>query len=257
MTEPVSPTFPLRTRPLAALAAVQRLMADKEATHEVFRIFDALDGPVTERLYQRFAATEVGARVLAERLDLEATLADRAALAALPAGSLGRAYLAFVSAEGLSVEGLQAEMNAGGEAFKHVDEGRRRFYQRITHSHDLHHVLTGYGRDFVGELALLAFSRALTRSRGLLLVMMFGLQKMKREHPALPTFACMREGGRLGRAAGEVIEADWEGLLPLPLAEVRRRLGVGAPARYLAIREQAEEADREYRAELAAQRVAG
>jgi ubiquinone biosynthesis protein COQ4 len=254
MSEIVSEGFPKRTDPLAALAAVLRLMRDKEATYEVFKIGAALDGPVTERLYQRFAATEVGRRVLSCKLELQTTLADRRHLASLPAGSLGRAYLDFVSGEGLSVEGFQAEMDRTGEDVSRVGEDRARFTYRSRHAHDLYHVLTRYGRDLVGELALLGFTQAQTGSRALLLIIVFAVFKGWREYPGLPVLACLMEGFRLGRAAGDFVAADWEGLLALPLEEARSRLRVGAPRRYLAIQADAEAIDRRYRAKLAGQR---
>ncbi len=255
MAEAASARFPAGVRPFEALAAVLRLMRDKEATHEAFRISAALDGPVAERLYRRFAASEAGARVLAERVDLSRVLSDRPALAALPAGSLGRAYLDFTSREGLSPEGFQAEMDATGESFEGVGEDRQRFSYRLRHAHDLYHVLTGYGRDLLGELSVLAFTHAQTRAPSLLLMMAFGLVKAGREYPGLPALACLREGGRLGRAAGDLVCADWEGLLALPLEGARRQLGVGVPLRYVAIQRDAETLDRRYRAGLAAERV--
>lgn len=253
MTDASLETYSPRTRPLKALAALWRFLRDKEATHEFFRIVAALDGPVGEQRFQRFAATELGARVLAEKIELRDALGDREALAALPEGSLGRAYLAFITHENLSAEGLQAEMDATGERFSRAGPDRRRYIYRVRHSHDLFHVLTGYGRDFVGELAILAFTRAQTGSRALRLVIAAGLFKGWREYPGLPVLACVREGARLGRAAGDLLTADWEALLALPLPEVRRRLKIGVPARYLAVQSSADAVDRRYRERLALQ----
>jgi ubiquinone biosynthesis protein COQ4 len=252
----VSYGFQKHSDPLAALAAVRRLMRNKEATYEVFNISHALDGPISERLYQRFAASEAGALALAERRDLMCTLTDRDALAALPQGSLGRAYLDFISAEGLSAEGMQAEMEKSGEntdeIIAEIGEDRTLFAQRTRHAHDLYHVLTGYGRDLVGELSLLGVTQRQTGSRALLLIIAFALFKGWREYPGLPVLACLREGFRLGREAGDLVAADWEALLALPLAEARRRLEVGVPRRYLAVQAAAEAMDRRYRDELAA-----
>jgi ubiquinone biosynthesis protein COQ4 len=113
-------------------------------------------------------------------------------------------------------------------------------------------VLTGYGRDLVGELSLLGVTQRQTGSRALLLIIAFALFKGWREYPGLPVLACLREGFRLGREAGDLVAADWEELLALPLAEARRRLKVGVPRRYLAVQAAAEAMDRRYRDELAA-----
>ena len=97
-----------------ALHALRQLVADPEDTPKVFEIARALGVPALNRGTQRFKATAVGRRILAERIDLLDTLQDRAALAALPAGSLGRAYYDFVYRENLSADGLvEASVMAG------------------------------------------------------------------------------------------------------------------------------------------------
>ncbi|MGF1606442.1 MAG: Coq4 family protein [Rhodothalassiaceae bacterium] len=240
-----------RVRPFVAAQALFRVLKQKESTHEVFRLVNALDGPSMERCFQRFAASPTGARVLQERRDLARTLSDRAALAALPEGSFGRAYLAFVTAEGLSAEGFQSEMAASGERLDDLGEDRQRYILRVRHSHDLFHVLTGYGRDFVGELSLLAFTRQHNLSRAFLLLCSFGRFKAQRDYPGLPIGACLREGARLGRRAEPLLLADWEALLPQPLAQVRRRLEIGVPRRYLGVKQAADLLDCRHREDLA------
>ncbi len=247
-----APRFSRRIKPFTALVALARVLRDKEATHEVFRLTAALDGPIAEKNFRRFEASPVGARVLAEKTDLAYLLADRDQLAALPSGSVGRAYLDFVTREGLSVEGFQQEMDSTGENMERIGEDRARFIYRARHSHDLYHVLTGYGRDFVGELSLLAFTRRINNSLGLGALVIGGLFKGWREYPGLPVWACVREGARLGAAAEDLLCADWEALLELPLGAARARLKVGAPKRYLAIQAGAEAVDRRLREALAA-----
>ncbi len=252
MTETTFEMFDARIRPFAALAATFRLLRNKEATHEVYRIIAALDGPVQERNFKQFEATDFGNRVLTEKFDLLDTMSKRDKLATLPVGSLGRTYLDFITRENLTAEGFQEEMDASGESYTHAGEDRQRFNYRSRHIHDLLHVLTGYGRDLIGELSLLSFSRQRTDSRGVLLILFFGYFKARKEYPGIRAKACMNEGARLGREATGLIDADWETLLADPLDKVRKQLNIGVPENYLAIKDRADVLDRQYRTQLVA-----
>ena len=153
-----------RIRPLDAWRAIRVLIQNPDDTGQVFRIIDALSGNSGERLFQRFRRDPMGARILGERRSLLTTLSDRAALKALPAGSLGRIYADFTRREQITADGL-VDASMEGER---IDRGpeRRLFGERLRDSHDLWHVVTGYGRDLVGEAALLSFSFAQTRNPG-------------------------------------------------------------------------------------------
>jgi hypothetical protein len=56
----------------------------------------AVAAPRIQKEYEEFASSRVGRLRIQERSDLATRLDDHAALAALPEGSLGREYLAFV-----------------------------------------------------------------------------------------------------------------------------------------------------------------
>ncbi len=251
MTDAAFDPYEPRIQPVKAVGALIRFLKCKEATHEVFRLVATLDGPVAEKRFQEFARSRIGKKVLRQKLDLADALSDRGSLARLPDGSLGRAYLDFVIREGLSAEGFQAEMEASGETFRRAGEDRKRYTHRIRHTHDLLHVLTGYSRDFIGEMSLLAFTRQHIRSRALVAIIFFGCMKARRDYPGLPVWGCAREGARLGKAAGGLLFADWEMLLAMPLDSVRRELNIGVPRRYLSIQTGAETLDRRYRQALA------
>ena len=89
-----------------AWKGLKALTADPDRTDQVFVIIDALSGNTGERLYQRFAATAVGERVLREERDILPVLSEREALLQLPAGSLGKTYGDFMTTEQISADGL-------------------------------------------------------------------------------------------------------------------------------------------------------
>ena len=66
----------------------------------MFEIIDALSREPTEAQAEAFLGAPGADLLLAERPDLIAVLRDREALAALPEGSFGRTYLAFMERGG-------------------------------------------------------------------------------------------------------------------------------------------------------------
>lgn len=220
-------------RPLEAWRALRALLRDKEDTAQVFRIINALGGPATTKLYGKFRRDPNALGLLEDRPPLCAVLGDEAALAALPAGSLGAEYAGFMARERITADGL-VEASAPLHDKEDIDAGLRAFAERLRDQHDLYHVLCQYGRDGVGEVCNLAFTYAFTRNPGLLLIILAGIDKFRRELPGQGVARMAWEAYRLGRGATFLPAADWEALLPLPLEEVRRRLAVGVPERYLA-----------------------
>jgi ubiquinone biosynthesis protein COQ4 len=230
MTEPRP-----RIRPLVAWRALRALLADPDDTARVFDVIDALSGRTGERLFERFRRTPSGARILAERRDLLAVLTDRERLLALPDGSLGRSYAEFMGREAISADGLvQASLEGGRGPDPQLPAERRLVGTRLRDQHDLWHVATGYGRDLLGEAALLAFTFAQTRNPGIGAIVALAYWKAGRGLPWARSF--LREAWRRGRRAAWLPAQDWEALLSRPLDEVRAELRLGAPPSYPEVR---------------------
>jgi len=211
-----------------AWRALRGLIADPEQTHLVFEILDAMSGPGFERAFRRFVETGEGRRLLAERPSLFEVLSDRAALRALPAGSLGREYARFMDEERLTAGGLVAAERAVDRSDRDEDPDRRFFGDRLRDMHDLWHVLTGYGRDEAGEAANLAFTVGQIPSRGVALIVLAAAVM----GPKLPPFPWQRylfRAWRRGRRAGWLPLLRYEELLPRPLDEVRRMARIAVP----------------------------
>ncbi|MBY0420783.1 MAG: ubiquinone biosynthesis protein COQ4 [Parvularculaceae bacterium] len=228
---------PMPIRPLHAMVSVIKLILNKEDTRQVFETITAMSGGSGSRLFRRFVATEAGRRVISGEVDMVAVLGDRDALRKLPEGSFGRAYLAFMEEEGLTIEGL---MGAAEEADIKFDEETQfphfaHMFRYLDATHDLWHVVTGYGRDALGELCNLEFTYKMTRNSGLPLIIWMGRLAQKLERPDLPIAKAIAEAERMGRGAAWIMEHDVRDLLPLPLAEVRRRLNITEPTVYNAI----------------------
>ncbi len=149
-------------------------------------------------------------------------------LAALAAGTMGRAYFDFMEEEKLTADGLvQASQDWDRDP---VSSDMALYRARMRDAHDLTHILTGYGREPLGELCLLAFMYAHSRNLGMALIVVMSWQKLPK-----PARAAVREAWRNGKKARWVQDLDWEALLPRPLGQVRREIGIADPALYRAI----------------------
>lgn len=233
--------------PLRALGAMRQLIADKEDTAQVFRIVKALSGNSYYRNFNRFMKSSDGRRIASDRADLLETLCDRKRLATCAPGTLGRAYLDFVYGEGLTAEGLAEASEAGGlEDFGDPDVSLYR--RRLRDSHDLFHVVTGYGRDALGELCVLSFGNAQFYNHGIAFILGVGIPKMKLEAAQLPVARAAFEAWRRGRAAADLTTFYWEENLDRPLEDVRRGLRLRPPETYQRVRALSEQLERDYQA---------
>jgi ubiquinone biosynthesis protein COQ4 len=226
---PPPPRQPTRWR--RALAELRALIADPDDTDRAVSLMYALGTREFEKSFQRFVASPGGRALLEARPSLLAALSDRAALARLDEGSLGRAYLDYLARNGFEPGGLlevQARVEASwaDEGMPTLDPLRSWFRDRTILMHDLFHVLTDYGTDELGEGTLLAFSLAQLPGRGQAFLTLGAALEVWR---ALGRrwLAYDFRAWRRGRRAAWLPALPWEELLPLPLGTVRRLAGVG------------------------------
>ena len=239
-SSPVSDTLPLfdsrrpalRIRPLKAWHHFRKLIANKEDTEQVFHIIQALNDSRIRKKAAQFFATPVGRKSLAKKEYLPDLLDDHDRLRELAADTVGRAYLQFMEREGLTAAGLVAEHDKFTRG-KKFDDLVEHYGNRLRDTHDLSHVLTGYGRDALGEQCVLAFSYSLNPNWGGLFIAWAGAREMKKKIKTnTPIYAAVREAQRIGRSAHNIAYQDIPALLAEPLAEARKRLSISAPILY-------------------------
>ena len=193
-----------------------------------FEAMFALAGPTVDREFRRFAEHPVGRAMLAEtpRRDLNAALARRDELAAMPEGSFAHAYLEYLGGEDMGSADYFLE--AAG-----LDEKARRlgwsddqlwFVKRMANSHDLFHIVAGYGRDVTGEVGVIAYTAGQVPLLPLRLLMPY-LVALKPSQP-IRWGRFVRDAYRHGRETPQLACVDYEALLPQPLAVARRAIGV-------------------------------
>ena len=140
-------------------------------------------------------------------------------------------YAEFMERERLTATGLaEAAEKAGRPRYGDLIEW---YGNRLRDTHDLMHVLTGYGRDALGEACVLLFAFGQDPSPGNLLLGYAGAFDIRRRvGGAAPVLRAAREARATGRRCAPLAELSIRELLAMDLGEARRMLRIGEPHRY-------------------------
>jgi ubiquinone biosynthesis protein COQ4 len=177
----------------------------------------------------------IGRRLLEERPDLAAALNDMPALAGMPEGSLGRAFHTFMDHPETIPGYLLSGLIYRDDWFDSVpmDEELRWAFERWIQTHDLMHVVSGYGADLAGEGLNIYFTGGynLAISWRATFWSPFGLapRLMRPSVGRRRWIGYLHEAWERGNAARQHLPFEsvpWEDLLPQPLAAARATLGV-------------------------------
>jgi ubiquinone biosynthesis protein Coq4 len=210
--------LPAHVRWARAIDALRAIFADPNQTERVLEFSTLANaGRRGERL-DRFFQHPVGQRLYAERRAIDSTTVDLDVLAALPPGTLGHAYAAFMRAHGITphiFDGAPDEIR---------DERASYVMQRMRQTHDLWHVVMNVETDPAGEIALQAFTFAQLRAPSSGILAALGALR------ALPVSRRVLRDAvalyRVGLRASPFAVFPWEDHWATPLAEVRRLLNV-------------------------------
>ncbi len=207
-----------------ARAALRSLQRDPERSELVFEIVRALSGRQQRRIVERIRRDPEGARMLRQRPHFDADHVDLAALERLPRGTFGRAFARWMSEQAFE-PGMEARDWTGDDELAYV--GRR-----LSQVHDLWHVLSGYNRDPLGELGMLAFSVGQTATRGFVFILSNvawrAVCNRWRDDRRLgsPLLPYLWRAYRAGRRARYLPALVLEERFGISLADVRRELGI-------------------------------
>lgn len=209
-------TLPLIARGAYALL---RVAQDPNRLDEVFRLIEALtENPrLSQQLVAEHRQTPHGAQALRDKPRLGTI--DMEALGRLPEGTLGYEYARFMRQNGLDPSSLP---------LKPVEDDVSFIEAHLRETHDLWHVVTGFGPDVAGELGLQAFYLTQIPGRVALAILCAGMLNTliyafdDRE----ARMTQIARGWQLGRKARPFFGVDWKQLWATPLSEVRTRLGL-------------------------------
>lgn len=202
-----------------ALIALRKIVANPEDTAQVL-VFTSLanSGRSTAARVSRFFDDPAGQKLYDEHRAIDSHTVDLDALAALPEGTLGRAYAKFLRSRGLTPDVFD------GAPAGVLDPRLSYVIQRMRQTHDLWHVVTGCETDPAGEIALQAFTFAQVRAPGNALLALAGVVRGARQKPGIvrDVIALYRRGARAERLPS----FPWEDHWATPLSEVRAMLGL-------------------------------
>ena len=222
-----------RVRPIKALQHMRKLIADKESTEQFFHMMEALNGASLFRRFDDFLESLNGKERFSERRYLPPILDDHSWIEALPENSLGRAYVSFMLREELSAQGRVEESDTFRENAKSYNDDFDWYSKRLRDSHDLFHILTGYGRDPLGEACLLGFTHPQHKARGFLIVGAMASFEVKQRAPkGTKIWSAFKEGRRNGKSAQVIAEHDLIALMHKPLEVARKHLNIQPPHAY-------------------------
>jgi ubiquinone biosynthesis protein COQ4 len=222
---------PAALRPLKAFGHFRKLIANKEDTAQVFYMGECLPSRRFQASAKAFCESEPGKSLMDSQADLPGILDDHDTLCSLPAGSVAHAYVAFMRKEGLSAAGLvEASQLPGVPSYA---DKLQWLADRLRDTHDLAHVLTGYGRDALGEQCVLGFTSAQYHDWTEWFIAWAGaLELVARVRSDAPVLAAVAEARRHGGAAAALYQQDIRALLAEPLDLARERLGIAEPNQY-------------------------
>jgi ubiquinone biosynthesis protein COQ4 len=214
-------------------ASVKHVMnpISEEGASNGFRAAFCLAGPHLQAAFEAFSRHPDGQRMLRDRPNLGDQLAAVAEAKDAPEGSFGAAYRDFLGKD------TNAMVDTGALAsYARIDslaeelgwdEEIAWFVERMANTHDVYHVLAGYGPGLAAEGGVIMFTFSHSKMRrGLLAAFLYSLRPnvgWRRWHKYL------NEGWKRGVAtanAGQLQAAYFEELFPRPLEEVRRELGI-------------------------------
>ena len=220
-------------RPLKAWGHFRKLVANKEDTEQVFHITEALKTRRTHDQAVEFLTSPEGQRFLADETTIPAKLDDHARWADCAPNTVAAHYIAFMKREGLSAAGLVAESEKFMPPEQQLQDQLQWYYHRLRDTHDLFHILTGYGRDALGEASLLGFTYEQNYNRGIWFIAYAAAHQIKKQSGTrAPIYASINEGRRLGKAAQKLAHMDVEAVMRMDIGEARAMLNIGRPETY-------------------------
>ena len=195
------------------------------------------------RLRDAMLAHPTGRRILRQRPRISSATLSLERLRALPPGSVGATYAAWLDREGVTPDTRSAVRYIDDEECAYV-------MQRYRECHDFYHALTGLPVVREGEVALKAFEFANTGipMTGLSMLAVATLKSSERRRfwrTYLPW--AVRNGAR----CGDVLNVFWEEQLERDVGDLRRELGIEPPPDLRDIRKREREERRQAKAKQA------
>ena len=207
-----------RLQSLKLLAGLTSFLKNPGSLESVFAVANSVkNGPLGDQMMRHLLKDSQFKSLVKERWRPEPI--DLKALQTLPQGSLGRCYADQLIRQDITPDSLIDPSP--------VDSDKDFIVHRLKETHDITHVLTGFGIDGASELGLQGFNLAQNRSP-LAVMLIFGgmLSALQNDEALSPMLRALAQGFQMGLDAELVIarklEDDWD----RPLADWQRELNL-------------------------------
>jgi ubiquinone biosynthesis protein COQ4 len=204
---------------LRLLAAIGKSGGDLSDVADLVDNF--LDSPQMQDCVRRFRSLPGGAELMDSRYP--PLQPDIAALIQLPPGSLGRRYAELITQLGYDPDFFRP---------RPIDSEARWLIQRIASTHDIHHVIAGFGTAPEGESGVLAITAAqIGFPAYVLLTSAASLGRFRLQIDSFERISrAMTHGQAIARQAHCLALARWEEGWEQPIQHWRRELHLSDPA---------------------------
>ena len=204
----------------------------------IFRLIYAVFGPEVHKIANKARLNPLCTNMLNKRGDLGQILADMEVMSKMPEGSLGKTYHSFMDGEDILPSYIIGGMVYRDGHFDKLvdwDEDAKYLIERAGNTHDITHLISGYGTDLCGEAINISFSIAgsgLSLKKSKALGVFVGLMTWLFTRPTIGIrqwIAVHIDSAVRGSQMAEqntIIEIPFEEFLEVPIQDVRRKLGV-------------------------------
>ena len=207
-----------RLQSLKLLAGLTSFLKNPGSLESVFAVANSVkDGPLGDQMMSHLLKDSQFKSLVKERWRPQPI--DLSALQTLPEGSLGRCYADQLIRQDITPETLIDPSP--------VDSEKDFIVHRLKETHDITHVLTGFGIDGASELGLQGFNLAQNRSP-LAVMLIFGgmLSALQNDEALSPMLRALAQGFQMGLDAELVIARKLEDGWDRPLADWQRELNL-------------------------------
>lgn len=200
-----------------AIKCCKKILKNPADTKNIFALSRAVNGPTLVNSYHKLLNTKKGGEMaykLPEFVDLYPILPN------CPVGSVGHALL---SNQEYSLESLIRISKRGTGNSINVKHPYMWMARRQRDTHDLHHTLTGYKMDVLGEGCVAAFTYAQTKSYQWGLIFLLGIWMFKWSPIKI---AALVEAYNRGKKCVWLLGEDYELMINENLEECINRLNI-------------------------------
>ena len=207
-----------RIQSLRMLAGLGKFLQHPDDLQSVYAVAASVQGSPMAAQMMRHMLSQPGIAAMIQQQWRPAPI-DLDALEQLPPGSLGHCYASQLKSQGITPQTLidPTPITSDKEFIVH----------RLKETHDIVHVLTGFGVDGVGEIGLQAFNLAQNRSP-LAVLLIFGgmLKTLQDDEPLEELLHAISRGFEMGLKAECVVGSRLEDAWERPLNEWRMELNL-------------------------------